>query len=272
MIHFVDKTLEQFLRRETPLPERAADISFEPPDKTWGAGITRPTLNAFLWDVSRAQSRSSAGMQQRVSPDTGGVERRQATPIVALHYLVTAWATELRDEHQLLGTVLECVLANPSVPADLIPENLAGGTWSLSLATDDRRLPNEFWSALGGSLKPGLQVQVTLPVEVFAWKATAAEAEQVSLTVVGKDHGSAGERDSGAGTGAGAGGDGDRDTVRAAGRDSRAGGLAQSGTTQSGTTQGHPALEEQAAFTRRRVNGALVMEGRGARPQEADPA
>lgn len=223
MIHLVDKALEQFLRRDVPLPERAADISFQPPDRDWGAGITRPTVNAFLWDAARAQGHTSSGMQQRVSPANGAVERKQATPVVTLHYLITAWASELRDEHQLLGAVLESVLANSSLPSDLLPDQAEGSTWSLSLATDDRRLPNEFWSSIGGALKPGLQVQVTVPIDVFAWRPAGPPAERIEVGVI--------------------------DTTSAPG----------SGTEKKAEPE---TPETTVQYARRRSNGALVMEGK----------
>lgn len=226
MIQLVDKALEQFLRADVPLPERAADISFQPPDRTWGAGLTRPTVNVFLWDVSPAAGFSSTGIQQRVSP-AGAVQRRPGVPVMEMHYLITAWASELRDEHQLLGNVMQCILAHPDLPADFVPSELAGNKWSLSLAGGDRRVPGEFWSALGGTLKPGLQIALAIPVEAFAWKEAAAPAEQVAVNV----------------------------------------------TEMNRSARNEPAADQaarKATLSRRRHNGALLMEGRPARSDGPD--
>jgi hypothetical protein len=181
MIHHVDRAVEQFLRREGALPEAAIDVSFDAPDRSWGAARTRPTVNCFLWEVVRNPSHVRTGMQVRTGPD--GVERRPAQPIVDLHYLITAWATENRDEHQLLGSVLRGILANRTLPADLLPEPLAGSRCGIDLAPYDKRVPGEFWSALDGRLKPGLQLEVSLPLEVFAWQATATPAESVGVAM-----------------------------------------------------------------------------------------
>ena len=121
-------------------------------------------------------------MQQRVNP-AGNIERRPVNPVVDLGYLVTAWATERRDEHELLGSVLECVLSHRSLPEEFLPERFSGARCGLSLAGADRRVPGDFWSALEGRLKPGLQLQVALPIEVFEWQPTARPAEQLELTV-----------------------------------------------------------------------------------------
>lgn len=182
MIHHVDRALEQFLRREAALSEGAIDVSFDAPDRTWGAARTRPTVNCFLWEVVKDPGQLRTGLQRRTSSD-GVVERRPSPPVVDLHYLVTAWAAEYRDEHQLLGTVLEAVMANRTIPADLLNGPLASVRCGLGLAPYDKKVPGDFWSALDGRLKPGLQVQVTLPVEVFAWKPAAPPAESVGVTV-----------------------------------------------------------------------------------------
>ena len=48
------------------------------------------------------------------------------SPVVDLHYLITAWAAEQRDEHQLLGSVVEWVLSHPKLPPETLPEPLEG--------------------------------------------------------------------------------------------------------------------------------------------------
>lgn len=180
MIQFVDRALERFLRRAVPLPEASVDIAFEAPDRTWGAALTRPTVNVFLWQVTRNPALLRTGLEQRVN-DAGELERRRAQPVVDLHYLVTSWATELSDEHQLLGAVLECVLANGRLPEVDLGDRLAGARCALKLATRDARMPNEFWSSLDGRLKPGLQIELSLPVEVFSWAPTAQPAESIGV-------------------------------------------------------------------------------------------
>jgi hypothetical protein len=87
----------------------------------------------------------------------------------------------LSDEHQLLGAVLECILANGRLPEEDLGDRLAGARCALKLATRDARMPNEFWSSLDGRLKPGLQIELSLPVEVFSWAPTAQPAESIGV-------------------------------------------------------------------------------------------
>jgi hypothetical protein len=181
LIQFVDEAIERLLRREVPLPEGTVDVSFAAPDRTWGAGITRPTVNVFLWDIRRNSAFSSTGLAE-MSADRRTVSRRPAAPVVDLRYLVTAWAAEHRDEHQLLGAVLRCVLATSVIPADLLPVQLSGSSYvNLSLASEDSRVPGDFWSALDGRLKPGLQLLLTLPLDLFAWTEAGPPAQSVGL-------------------------------------------------------------------------------------------
>jgi hypothetical protein len=241
VIQIVDRAVEEFLRARVPLTARAVDVSFDPPDRTWGAGLTRPTVNVFLWDISRDPGHMKTGIQQRLN-QAGDIERRRANPVVDLGYLITAWATELRDEHQLLGSVLECVLSNPALPPEFLPERFVSSRCGLSLAPHDRRLPGDFWSALDGRLKPGLQLQVALPVEVFAWQPTAARPGRIDLNVDDKAPArTVGRSPLG------------RPARRRAGRDD---------------AQGDDSAAEVELTRRRRSNGALVMEGRPPRKPE----
>jgi hypothetical protein len=253
VIQVVDRALEEFLRERVPLSAHAVDISFQAPDKTWGAALTRPTVNVFLWDVNRHSGYAKTGLQERVNPD-GNVERRPANPVVDLGYLVTAWATERRDEHELLGSVLECVLAHRALPEEFLPERLKGARCRLSLAPADRRVPGEFWSALDGRLKPGLQLQVALPIEVFAWQPTAPPMEQVELAV---------DRKSGGKVAAAPGGRVRPGTAR------RGGALAGAASPESATTPDGSA--QFVGSTRRRRDGTLVMEARAPGRPEPTP-
>src|SRR5271165_6183714 len=97
IIHLVDRALERFLRLSGSLSEQSVDLSFDTPDRTWGAGLTRPTVNVFLWEIIKSSARPRATLEQRRDTE-GRIMRRPASPAVELHYLATAWATEQRDE------------------------------------------------------------------------------------------------------------------------------------------------------------------------------
>lgn len=181
MINFIDRALEQFLREQVPLPESSIGVSFETPDKAWGAALNRPTVNVFLWDLSRSSQTALTGLDQRHGD--GGIERRLVNPTVDFQYLITAWATEVRDEHQLLGSILQSVMAKGQLPDGAVPAGVIEGPGKISLAPAGDRVPGEFWSALGGRLKPGLQLTVTAALPVHAWQATAAPPTSIDVGI-----------------------------------------------------------------------------------------
>lgn len=181
MINFLDRALEHFLREQVPLPESSIGVSFDTPDKAWGAALNRPTVNVFLWDLSRSPTTARTGIDERRSDSQ--VERRIVNPAVDFNYLVTAWATEIRDEHHLLGSILQAVMATGQLPEGDFPDGVLEGQAKLSIAPADERVPGEFWSALGGRLKPGLQLKVTATLPVHAWQPAAAPPTSIDVGV-----------------------------------------------------------------------------------------
>ena len=125
MLNLLDKSLESFLRAEVPLRKSEVDISFEAPDKDWGAGITKPTVNLFVWDMRRNAEESESGFTL-VENDQGLKERRPPLPRVDFRYLVTAWTTEVVDEHALLGGVLATLLKHDQLGEEFLQGSLAG--------------------------------------------------------------------------------------------------------------------------------------------------
>jgi len=190
VLHLLDESLEAFLRSEVPLPKRQVDISFDAPDDDWGAGITKPTVNLFLWDVRLSANEQHSGMQL-VEDENGKKQRRPPLPRVACRYLVTAWTSEVRDEHQLLGSVLGTFLSNGIVA----PEFLAGPYSeirplpSVLVAASDGRDNSDFWSALGGQLKPGLDLVLTATVDATRLAAVGPPVERYEVTVTDAGNG-----------------------------------------------------------------------------------
>jgi Pvc16 N-terminal domain len=238
LIQLIDEAVEAHLRREVPLPEASVDISFAAPDRAWGAAVTRPTVNIFLWDIRRNMVRTTAGLAQQGTD--GQVERRPTNPVIDLRYVVTAWAAEHRDEHQLLGSVLTCILAHSSVPADILPPQLpTASSLSLGLASEEARVTGEFWSSLDGRLKPGLQLVVSLPLDIFGWVAAGPPTRSVGVAAQRMGP-----------------------TLPDPGTIGRGGG------PKTRVGNGH-----EPALRRRRSSGALTMEGRSStEPASSEPA
>ncbi|MGH9136341.1 MAG: DUF4255 domain-containing protein [Acidimicrobiales bacterium] len=182
MIHLVDQMLEQFLRADVPL-SRGVDVSFATPDKRWGATVTNPTVNLFLWDIRPDLERAAIGRVQRVAADGSQVLTRP-DPTVKFRYLVTAWAGEHRDEHQLLGAVLRTLLKTDVIGPDHVPDVFVDtGEIGIELAPGGDPGNKDFWSSLDGQLKPGLDVILTMEIPIWLEIPEGPGITGIELTV-----------------------------------------------------------------------------------------
>jgi hypothetical protein len=161
----VDESLGDLLRLRA-VPGGQAEVSFEPPTRDWAAGRNVPTVNAYLYDIREDAGRREYGMIS-VRDSSGAVVRRHR-PLrhFRLSYLVTCWTRRPEDEHRLLSSVLGCLIG-----AEVLPVGGSGPLASLSVPValaiaappSDSRSAADLWSALGGDLKPSLDVVVTAP-------------------------------------------------------------------------------------------------------------
>ena len=187
MLNLLDESMEQFLRAVVPLPPREVDIAFEAPDGDWAAGISRPTVNLYLWDVRPSMVQREFGMLE-MTDQNGHRQRRSAPPRVECRFLVTAWTSDVGDEHSLLGRVLLALLVNPVIAT----EHLSGALASIEprptieLRTGTAAENSDFWSALGGQLKPGLDLVVTVTVDAALRAAAGPPTEKIAVRASAK--------------------------------------------------------------------------------------
>jgi Pvc16 N-terminal domain len=161
MLQFVDACLVRFLRQEARLAESDVAISFDTPDATWGASVTRPTVNLFLWDIRRHGTESSGGLALGPDGPVLGLTR------AAVQYIVTVWTSEVTDQHHLLGSIMTSVVSHPEVPADCIVEEMATlePPPSLRVSATDELGRGNFWTSLGGNLRAALDLVVGFTVD-----------------------------------------------------------------------------------------------------------
>jgi uncharacterized protein DUF4255 len=186
MLHLLDETLETFLRVTVPLPARDVDVAFAAPDGEWAAALsTRPTVDLYLWDIRPNLADRDFG-EMIVEEADGRRFRRDPLPRVDCRYLVTAWTSEVRDEHSLLGDVLTALLRHPVIKAEHLQGHFAAvrPLPSLSLRSGDGSANSDFWSALGGQLKPGLDLVVTVTVDAALRAVAGPPTETVDIRAV----------------------------------------------------------------------------------------
>lgn len=166
VIHEVDALLRELIEDEISNGEQI-EVSLEAPDKDWAARRTQPTVNAYLYDVRRDVGRNESGTIV-TRDENGQINGRRPLPVwFRLAYLVTAWTQRPEDEHRLLSALLNCFVRRDSLP---LPEEGAlaelGAPLPLGVAMpppQDRSL-SDVWSAMGGDLKPSIDVVVIAPM------------------------------------------------------------------------------------------------------------
>jgi len=165
MLHILDEVLETHLRNTVPL-DRAIDVSFAIPDREWSTGLARPTISAYLWDIKRDDKRNVGGVEL---VDRGPTKiRRLVSPRVRISYFLSVFTGDQRDEHVLLGRLLQGVMKSRQISQDIIPIGLTtpGARIELSIGATEGNIARDFWSGVDGKYRPGLNLQIILPVDI----------------------------------------------------------------------------------------------------------
>ncbi|WP_279579550.1 DUF4255 domain-containing protein [Fodinicola feengrottensis] len=167
MIHEVDEALRELVRSRA-LPGNEVEVAFEAPTKDWAARRNAPTVNIYLYDIREDMRKRSRGMINAYD-DLGKIESRHMPPRhIKLSYLLTAWTQRPEDEHRLLSALLTSLLSYEEMPRELLTGSLAqiGRPVAVTVALpppEDRSFA-DVWTALGGELKPSLDVVISAPV------------------------------------------------------------------------------------------------------------
>jgi hypothetical protein len=167
VIHEVDEALRALVERDV-LHGSGVEVVFDAPTKDWAARRTTPTIDCYLYDLREDKTRRVAG-EVAVRDDDGIVQVRRRPPrFFRLAYLFTAWTQRPEDEHRLLSALLAVFVRSDVLPPELLVGTLADLGLPVPLlvgqpAGSDRQIP-EVWSALGGELKPSLDVVVLAPI------------------------------------------------------------------------------------------------------------
>lgn len=168
MLHEVDDALRALVSTRA-LAGGDVRLVFDAPTREWAAQRNTPTINAYLYDVREDVGRRELG-PIRVHGEDGRVSGYRRPPrFYRISYLITAWTKQPEDEHRLLSAVLGCMLRHDTLPADTLP---AGGMLAAAeipipvtaaVPPPEPRSITDIWSALGGELKPSLDVVVLAP-------------------------------------------------------------------------------------------------------------
>lgn len=166
MIHEVDAALLALIQRDA-FGTDDVEVVFDAPTKDWANRRNAPTIDVYLYDIREDLRRRQRGLINEYDADNRIAARHLPPRYFKLSYLVTAWTQRPEDEHRLLSSLLACFLLHDAIPGDL----LTGATAELGLPVpltvalpppEDRAFA-DVWSALGGELKPSLDLVVSAP-------------------------------------------------------------------------------------------------------------
>jgi hypothetical protein len=168
MIPEIDDGLFRLLRSGA-VPDKGVEVAFDAPTRDWAARRNSPAVNAYLYDIREDMTRREHGTLTVRDERGVAVGRRRPTRYFRLSYLVTCWTKRAEDEHRLLAAVLSCLLGNEVLPMAGSGVLATVGTpvdLTVAVPPTETRSLADIWSALGGDLKPSLDVVVTAPFPI----------------------------------------------------------------------------------------------------------
>jgi hypothetical protein len=190
VIHEVDQALRTLVKDEA-LRGSEVEVAFDAPTKEWAARRNAPTVNVYLYDVREDLRRRQRGLLNEYNGDR--VAARHLPPRhYKLSYLVTAWTQRPEDEHRLLSALLAGFLRYEALPPDMLTGSLAALGLPVPMTTalpppEDRAFA-DVWTALGGELKPSLDIVVSAPTDTGrVFPAGPPVVEGVQLEILGDD-------------------------------------------------------------------------------------
>jgi hypothetical protein len=167
MIHEVDEALHGLLS-EGILRATGTEVVFDPPRREWAARRTAPTVNLFLYDIREDLTRRQAGRIGQPDPEGALTALGEPPRWYRLSYLVTAWTQLPQDEHRLLSALLAGLVGEKAVPPSRLRGSLAAAglpvRLDVALPPPENRSLADLWTALGGELRPSLDLVVTAPL------------------------------------------------------------------------------------------------------------
>lgn len=167
MIGEVDAALRALIENEA-VAGAGVDVVFDAPTKDWASRRNAPTINVYLYDIREDLRRRHRGVVNEYDGQRI-VARHLAPRHFRLSYLITAWTQRPEDEHRLLSTLLSCFLRHDAIPSRLLEGSLAElglpVAVTVALPPPEDRSFADVWPALGGELKPSLDIVVSAPTD-----------------------------------------------------------------------------------------------------------
>ncbi len=169
MIHDLDETIKQILIKKGKLNAGDIDIAFDQPTGEWTASLNRPTINLYLYDMrENLELRNTSHIKTERHNGRGG-KRVYPSKRIDLSYLITVWARNPEDEHQLLWRVLRTLSLSRSIKPEtgigMVREQPFDLPIKVALPSDAVRNLPDLWGVMENQLKPSVNLLVTVALD-----------------------------------------------------------------------------------------------------------
>ncbi|PJF45055.1 MAG: hypothetical protein CUN55_00760 [Phototrophicales bacterium] len=168
MIHDLDETIKQILYTRGRLNRDDVDIVFDQPTGEWAASLNKPTINLYLYDIRENLERRYTAPLEVERTDRSG-KRIFPPRRVDINYLITVWAKEPEDEHQLLWRILETLMPMSHIEVDMgvgaVRDQPLDMPLLVALPSDAVRNMPDLWGVMENQLKPSINLMVTIALD-----------------------------------------------------------------------------------------------------------
>jgi hypothetical protein len=175
MLEYLDETLKKLLVEGIPLDTSEVDVVFDAPTSEWKSGLSRPTINCYLYHVveNHELRRTDWEVNRVAQIEQNGrhAATRHRIPFrIDFSYMITTWANEVEDEHRLLWRCLAALIRYQKIPHEMLQGDLpATQDWPvpIKVAQPDAvfKNPADFWTGMEVYVKPGINVVITLALD-----------------------------------------------------------------------------------------------------------
>ena len=164
----LDESIRQLLIQRGNLNSGEVDVSFDMPTREWAAGISKPTINLYLFDLrENTELKNPAPWTVQRGPNNTAIKSRPHVR-VDVNYLITAFANSVEDEHRLLNRAMVTLFQHPVLPENLLQGQVSGQEIPTvtGQASTILQSPADYWGALDNDIKPSIDYRVTVCLDL----------------------------------------------------------------------------------------------------------
>jgi uncharacterized protein DUF4255/carboxypeptidase family protein len=191
MIRAMDETIKHLILQKGGFKTADVDIRFDQPTRDWVAGLTKPSINCYLYDIR--ENRELRSREWIVEREANGQSRKRIAPLrVDLSYLITAWTNEVEDEHTVLWRLLVALSSVQTLPETMLKGDLIHQPYPITTqtaqVTEAMRNLSDLWNVMENELKPAINYTVTLAVDrEFVFSGPMVFTKRIDLRQQGID-------------------------------------------------------------------------------------